>query len=82
MRPRIDGVIIKKGHAGATFLPQVWDQLPGPEQFLSHLCMKAGLPAQQMCDHLLEHLIGYHGASQQDDDITLVAIHNDEPAAQ
>ena len=43
----VDGVIIKKGYASATFLPQVWEQLPQPEAFLSHLCMKAGLPAGQ-----------------------------------
>jgi AmmeMemoRadiSam system protein B/AmmeMemoRadiSam system protein A len=47
LKPGTDGVIIKKGHAGATFLPQVWEQLPESEQFLSHLCMKAGLPAHQ-----------------------------------
>ena len=45
LRPDIDGVIIKKGAASATFLPQVWEQLPQPEPFLSHLCLKAGLPA-------------------------------------
>ncbi len=47
LRPGIDGVIISKGRASATFLPQVWQQLPRPEEFLSHLCMKAGLPADQ-----------------------------------
>jgi len=47
LKPGIDGVIIKKGYASATFLPQVWEQLPQPEPFLSHLCMKAGLPADQ-----------------------------------
>jgi len=41
----IDGVIIRKGVQGATFLPQVWEQLPDPVDFLSHLCRKAGLPA-------------------------------------
>lgn len=41
----IDGVIIRKGVQGATFLPQVWEQLPDPEDFLSHLCRKAGLAA-------------------------------------
>ena len=45
LRPEIDGVIIKKGFYEATFLPQVWEQLPRKEEFLSHLCMKAGLPA-------------------------------------
>jgi hypothetical protein len=43
LKPHVDGVIIRKGHASATFLPQVWEQLPRPEQFLSHLCAKAGL---------------------------------------
>lgn len=43
LRPKIDGVIIEKGAARATFLPQVWEQLPRPEQFLEHLCLKAGL---------------------------------------
>ena len=47
LRPGIDGVIIKRGFTSATFLPQVWDQLPQPEPFLSHLCVKAGLPADQ-----------------------------------
>jgi AmmeMemoRadiSam system protein A len=44
LRPKLDGVIIRKGHASATFLPQVWEQLPKTEDFLSHLCLKAGLP--------------------------------------
>ena len=43
LRVNVDGVIIRKGRASATFLPQVWEQLPRPEDFLSHLCMKAGL---------------------------------------
>jgi AmmeMemoRadiSam system protein A len=45
LRPGIDGVIIRSGLHAATFLPQVWDQLPGKEEFLGHLCLKAGLPA-------------------------------------
>ena len=43
LRPGIDGVILEKGRARATFLPQVWQQLPEPEQFMEHLCRKAGL---------------------------------------
>lgn len=38
-----DGLIIKKGYHQATFLPQVWEQLPDKKAFLTHLCMKAGL---------------------------------------
>jgi len=43
LRVGVDGVIIREGAKSATFLPQVWDQLPRPEDFLSHLCRKAGL---------------------------------------
>lgn len=45
LRPGLDGVILRKDHASATFLPQVWKQLPQAHDFLSHLCMKAGLAA-------------------------------------
>ena len=45
LRPGIDGVILRSGSRGATFLPQVWEQLPTAEMFLSHLCLKAGLAA-------------------------------------
>jgi AmmeMemoRadiSam system protein A len=44
LRPHVDGVIIQRGWQRATFLPQVWEKLPNPRQFLGSLCMKAGLP--------------------------------------
>lgn len=44
LRVNVDGVILRKGSASSTFLPQVWEQLPQPEKFLSHLCEKASLP--------------------------------------
>ena len=47
LRPGIDGVILNKGYAQATFLPQVWDQLPDKAQFLTHLCLKAGLDGSE-----------------------------------
>lgn len=43
LRPNIDGLFIRQGNCCATFLPQVWEQLPDPRQFLDHLCLKAGL---------------------------------------
>ena len=43
LNPLIDGVIIKKGFSQATFLPQVWEELSDKEEFLCHLCLKAGL---------------------------------------
>lgn len=47
LRPNIDGVIIRKGIASATFLPQVWEQLPRPKDFLGNLCLKAGLSSSE-----------------------------------
>ena len=47
LRPGIDGVIIKKGYHQSTFLPQVWEQLPRKEEFLNHLCLKAGLDGDE-----------------------------------
>jgi AmmeMemoRadiSam system protein A len=43
LRLGVDGVIIQKGMRQSTFLPQVWEQLVDKRQFLTHLCMKAGL---------------------------------------
>ena len=37
------GIIIRQGFNQATYLPQVWEQLPNKEQFLCSLCVKAGL---------------------------------------
>jgi AmmeMemoRadiSam system protein A len=44
LQPGIDGVIIKKGEKGATYLPQVWEDFVKTEDLLSSLCRKAGLP--------------------------------------
>lgn len=43
----IDGLIIKKNNHSATFLPQVWESLSRKEDFLSNLCLKAGLDADE-----------------------------------
>ena len=57
LHPGIDGVIIRQGAARATFLPQVWDQLSGPEEFLTHLCLKAGLAGDAWQTSKVEVLI-------------------------
>lgn len=46
-----DGIILQKGNRKATFLPQVWEQLPTFELFFSQLCQKAGLGAGCLEDH-------------------------------
>lgn len=43
--PKRDGLVFKYGSHKATFLPQVWDQLPEAKTFLAHLKQKAGLAA-------------------------------------
>lgn len=43
LRPGVDGVILEYGPRRATFLPQVWDQLPEPRLFMAQLKRKAGL---------------------------------------
>ena len=52
LRPGIDGVILSLGKSKATFLPQVWKQLPEPTSFLDHLCLKAGLNKEIWFDQL------------------------------
>lgn len=60
LTPLRDGVVIKKGNRGATYLPQVWEHFATPnppaggegglrdkEHFLSSLCQKAGLPTEE-----------------------------------
>ncbi len=37
-----DGVILVNGRRHSTYLPQVWEQLPDPAEFLSQLCVKGG----------------------------------------
>jgi hypothetical protein len=47
----IDGVILKDGFNQATFLPQVWEQLPSFELFFAHLCQKAGMSEECLENH-------------------------------
>ena len=42
MRPGIDGMILECHGRRGTFLPQVWESLPDPQQFFTHLKQKAG----------------------------------------
>jgi len=46
-----DGIILQKGNRKATFLPQVWEQLPTFELFFTQLCQKAGLGAECLQSH-------------------------------
>jgi AmmeMemoRadiSam system protein A len=44
LRPGVDGVVFEYDGYRSTFLPQVWEQLPSPQEFMAHLKRKAGLP--------------------------------------
>lgn len=55
----VDGVILRDGYRRATFLPQVWEELPDPEVFLSQLCLKMGASADLWRRKLLDVQI-YH----------------------
>ena len=57
LRPGVDGIILRDGSRRATFLPQVWDQLPDKMEFLSHLCMKMGSSSDVWRKKHLEVLI-------------------------
>lgn len=50
LKPGVHGVILSRERHAATFLPQVWEQLPRKESFLSNLSAKAGLPEKAWQD--------------------------------
>ncbi len=54
IRPGIDGIIIQKGWHRATLLPSVWEKIPDPIDFLTMLCLKAGLPGDAWRDPGME----------------------------
>jgi AmmeMemoRadiSam system protein A len=44
--PGRDGLVLEVGERRATFLPQVWEALPVPRDFIAALKQKAGLPQE------------------------------------
>ncbi len=42
LRPGVDGVVLRHGIQRATFLPQVWEKVQDPADFLTQLCYKMG----------------------------------------
>ena len=42
LRPHHDGVVLQIGNRGATYLPQVWEQIPDKVHFMDSLAEKAG----------------------------------------
>jgi MEMO1 family protein len=52
LRPGVDGVTLEYRGLRATFLPQVWEQLGTPEEFMAALKRKAGLPEDFWAEQL------------------------------
>jgi MEMO1 family protein len=42
LQPHKDGVVLQIGRRGATYLPQVWEQIPDKVHFMDSLAQKAG----------------------------------------
>jgi len=57
LRPGVDGLIFTARGRRATFLPQVWEDLPDPRVFVAQLRRKAGLAADYWGDDV--HLWRY-----------------------
>ena len=57
IRPGVDGVILWDGFRRATFLPQVWEKIPDPGEFLANLCYKMGAAPDTWKHKHLEVLI-------------------------
>jgi len=51
IRPNVDGVILQLDGRSATFLPQVWEELPDFDQFFAHLGLKAGVGSDVLAYH-------------------------------
>ncbi len=58
LRPGVDGLLLEDPPHRATFLPQVWSSLEGPEDFLGELFLKAGLPRDHWSKTISFHRYG------------------------
>jgi len=52
LRPGTDGLCLEDGMYHGAFLPQMWQQLPVPRDFLNQLKVKAGLPPSYWSESL------------------------------
>lgn len=62
--PHVDGVILRDAFQRATFLPQVWEKIPDPVDFLNNLCYKMGVDPhlwrKKHLDVLIYHVEEFH----------------------
>jgi hypothetical protein len=52
LRPGVDGLILTAGRQRGVFLPQVWQEIPEPAEFVARLKRKAGLAPDFWSDDL------------------------------
>lgn len=57
LNPHVDGVILRDAFHRATFLPQVWDKISDPVEFLNQLCWKMGVDENAWRTKHLEVLV-------------------------
>ena len=50
LTPGVDGLILREGERSGLFLPQVWEKLPAPADFVRRLTLKAGMAAEHWSD--------------------------------
>jgi MEMO1 family protein len=60
LRSGIDGLIIAKNAARATFLPVVWESINDKQQFLNELKRKAGIKSSEMPDKAWRYTAEYY----------------------
>jgi AmmeMemoRadiSam system protein A len=72
VRPDIDGLILSYNGYQGTFLPQVWEQLKTPREFLEHLSMKAGLNPSVYENHPVIYRYRVDAIEKKFDEITLL----------
>jgi len=58
LNPGVDGLLLEDSPHRSIFLPQVWESLPDPEDFLGELLLKAGLPRDHWSKTISFHRYG------------------------
>ncbi len=66
LTPFEDGIILSDGNRRGLFLPQVWDQLPDPKDFMAHLKRKAGLAMDHWSPNMRAERFITRGISSRD----------------
>lgn len=71
LTPGLDGLILGDATHRATYLPQVWDQLPDPHDFVDQLLAKAGLPQDYWSADMIAQtyrVSSFHDGGSRDND--------------